>query len=70
MTKYAVFSRGHNKDDIKHSEGTMKHTVDIHERYVIAMTHAKINCDRYNYDRYHKFLECRKIMKLRNFTKC
>lgn len=33
MTKYAVFSRGHNKDDIKHSDGTMNQDVDIHERY-------------------------------------
>ena len=32
MTKYAVFSRGHNKDDIKHGDGTMDKDVDIHER--------------------------------------
>ena len=38
MTKYAVFSRGHNKDDIKHGDGTMDKDVDIHERYSIAVT--------------------------------
>ena len=38
MTKYAVFSRGHNKDDIKHSDGAMDKDVDIHERYRIAVT--------------------------------
>ena len=47
MTKYAVFSRGHNKDDIKHSDGTMNQDVDIHERYAIVMNQAnKDNCHR------------------------
>ena len=49
MTKYAVFSRGHNKDDIKHGDGTMDKDVDIHERYDMTVTssiasESDLNC--------------------------
>ena len=68
MTKYAVFSRGHNKDDIKHGDGTMDKDVDIHERYSIAVTsliasESDLNC------LYHEiWMETLKNSQILNFS--
>ena len=39
MTKYAVFSRGHNKDNVRDVDETMEERdVEIHERYAQCST--------------------------------